>query len=126
MKTISKLAFAAVLAFALTSQGFQCSSPEFSGAKLRIQQKDYKGAISLLETEVQKNPANEEAWFLLGGLKGDQNDFNGMNFAFNQALKINDKHAKDIYNIRYRHWGQRVNDGITYLERASADSAQYY
>jgi tetratricopeptide (TPR) repeat protein len=126
MKNFSKLVFAVIVAFAITSQGFQCASPEFSGAKLRIQQKDYKGAISLLETEVQKNPGNEEAWYLLGGLKADQNDYAGMNTAFAQTLKISDKHAKDIYNIRYSKWGTNVNEGIGYLERASADSAQYY
>jgi hypothetical protein len=66
MKNISTVAFTVLLAVAITTLGFQCGSPEFSGAKLRIQQKDYKGAINLLEKEVQKNPTNEEAWFLLG------------------------------------------------------------
>ena len=126
MKNLSKLAFVVIAALAITSQGFQCASPEFSGAKLRISQKDYKGAITLLETEVQKNPANEEAWYLLGGLKADENDYAGMNTAYVQALKLNNKHAKEIYNIRYSKWGQRVNAGIGMLERASTDSTQYY
>ena len=126
MKNLSKVIFAVLVIFAITSQGFQCGSPEFSGAKLRISQKDYKGAIALLETEVQKNPTNEEAWYLLGGLKADQEDYTGMNTAFEQALKINNKHAKEIRTIRYGKWGQQINNGVSYLERASSDSSQYY
>ncbi|HEY6952752.1 MAG TPA: tetratricopeptide repeat protein, partial [Bacteroidota bacterium] len=126
MKNISTIAFAILIAFAVTSQGFQCGSPEFSGAKLRIQQKDYKGAIKLLETEVKKNPNNEEAWFLLGELDADQGDYTGMNTAFDQALKINNKHSKEIHSTRYGRWGQRVNSGVTFLGRAGADSTQFY
>jgi len=115
-----------LIAVLLTTQGFQCGSPEFSGAKLRITQKDFKGAIALLETEVQKNPGNEEAWYLLGGLKADQNDYAGMNVAFATALKISDKHAKEIRNYRYSKWGYHINLGVGYLERASSDSAQFF
>jgi tetratricopeptide (TPR) repeat protein len=126
MRNISTVAFALLLAFAITLQGFQCGSPDFSGAKLRIQQKDYKGAIKLLESEVKKNPANEEAWFLLGELDADQGDYPGMNIAFNEALKLNGKHSKEIFNVRYSKWGQNVNSGVTYLSRASADSSQFF
>ena len=126
MKNVSTIAAAIVLAVAIMTQGFQCGSPEFSGAKLRIQQKDYKGAIKLLEAEVKKNPANEDAWFLLGELDADQGDFAGMNVAFVEALKINAKHSKEIYSIRYSKWGQNINSGVSYLSRSSADSSQFY
>jgi len=118
-----------LLSLALASflfQGFQCGSPEFTGAKVHIQQKNYKEAIRLLEIEVQKNPANEEAWFFLGGLKADEGDYDGMNTAFKAALKLSDKHASEMRAIRYNHWGQNLNAGVNYLERASSDSAQYY
>lgn len=126
MKNISTVAVAVLLTLALATQGFQCGSPEFSGAKLRIQQKDYKGAIKLLETEVKKNPANEEAWFLLGELDADQGDYAGMNVAFDEARKLSNKHEKEMYNMRYSKWGQHVNEGVTYLSHASADSTQYF
>ena len=114
------------LALALTTQGFQCGSPEFAGAKLKMQQKDYKEAIRLLEVETQKNPGNEEAWYLLGLLKSDQDDYAGMNQAFESALKISDKHAKEIKTQRYNNWATRVNHGIGFLERGSSDSLMYY
>jgi tetratricopeptide (TPR) repeat protein len=106
--------------------GYQCGSPEFTGAKVHMQQKNWKEAIRLLEVEVKKNPANEEAWFFLGGLKADQGDLEGMNAAFNECLKISPKHAPDIRSTRYNKWGQNLNIGVNLLEKASADSTQYY
>ncbi len=106
--------------------GYQCGSPEFTGAKVHIQQKNFKEAMRLLEIEVQKNPTNDEAWFFLGGLRGDQGDYAGMNKAFDQALKLSQKHAPEIRGMRYNHWGQSLNSGVSFLERASSDSAQYF
>lgn len=107
-------------------QGFQCASAEFTGAKMHIQQRNFKEAISLLEKEVQSNPVNEEAWYLLGATKGEIGDYAGMNTAFTQALKISNVHEKEIHEIRYSKWGMHINTGVNYLERASADSTQYY
>ncbi len=117
--------FALILA-SFVLQGYQCGSPEFTGAKVHMQQKNFKEAIRLLEIEVQKNPANEEAWYLLGGLKADERDYEGMNKAFVEALKLSNLHASEIRAIRYNNWGQNLNAGVSYLERASADSAEYF
>ncbi|HTP79173.1 MAG TPA: tetratricopeptide repeat protein [Bacteroidota bacterium] len=120
------LALLALGAACLLLLAFQCSSPEFTGAKIAVNQKNYKEAIRLLEIEVQKNPGNEEAWYLLGGLKADQYDYAGMNTAFDAAIKISQKHAQEIKKLRYNRWGVHVNLGVGYLERASQDSAQYF
>lgn len=106
--------------------GYQCGSPEFTGAKVHIQQRNFKEAARLLEIEVQKNPQNEEAWFFLGGLKADQGDLTGMTKAFDAALKISPKHAGEIRAMRYNQWGQNLNAGVSYLERATSDSVQYF
>lgn len=111
---------------ALLFQGFQCGSPEFTGAKLAMQQKNYKEAARLLEIEVQKNPKNEEAWFLLGNLRADMSDFEGMNAAFSEALKVSNKYAQDIRNVRSNHWGTHLNSGAGYLERATSDSSHLF
>ncbi|MBF8249351.1 MAG: hypothetical protein HW374_2151, partial [Bacteroidetes bacterium] len=106
-----------IILIALSSmmfQGYQCGSTEMTSAKLYIQQKNYDAAIKNLEGEVQKNPGNEEAWYLLGGLKADKMDYTGMNFAFQQALKL------------YNKWGVHLNNGVSYLERASADSTMLF
>lgn len=120
-----KVSFLIVVA-SLLFQGYQCASPEFTGAKVHIQQKHYKEAIRLLEIEVQKNPQNEEAWWFLGGLQADEGNYEGMNEAFNAALKISNKHAVDIKAIRYNHWGHNLNAGVSYLEKASSDSVEYF
>jgi tetratricopeptide (TPR) repeat protein len=107
-------------------QGYQCGSPEFTGAKVYITQKNYKEAIRMLEIEVKKNPTNEEAWYFLGSLRGDEGNYKAMNKAFAEVLKLSNKHASEIRAIRYNHWGQNLNAGVGCLEKASSDSAQYF
>ena len=121
----TKLVLAATVASFLFF-GYQCGSPEFTGAKVHMQQKNFKEAVRLLEIEVKKNPQNEEAWFFLGGLRADMGDPTGMNQAFNEALKLSPKHTNEIHATRYNQWGQNLNAGVNLLERASSDSAQYY
>jgi tetratricopeptide (TPR) repeat protein len=118
--------FVVALAASVMFLGYQCGSPEFTGAKVHIQNKNYKEAIRLLQIEVQKNPQNDEAWFFLGGLLADQGDLEGMNKSFIQALKVSPKHAAEMRAMRYNQWGQNLNAGVNYLERASSDSAQYF
>lgn len=110
----------------LIFQGFQCASAEFTGAKVQIQQKNFPEAKRLLETEVKKNPANEEAWYLLGLLRSDDEEYEGMNEAFDKALAISNKYADNIKQTRYTNWGQHVNKGVQFLDIASPDSAEYY
>jgi tetratricopeptide (TPR) repeat protein len=110
----------------LMTQAFQCGSPEMTGANVYIQQKNYPAAIGLLEKETQKNPANEEAWFKLGQLRGEAGNYEGMNVAFKEALKISQVHAKEIYGIKYSNWGKLVNNGVDFLKKGSADSTIYF
>ncbi|MCI0706848.1 MAG: tetratricopeptide repeat protein [Ignavibacteriae bacterium] len=111
----------------LVLQGFQCASADFTGAKVYIfQQRDYAKAIPLLEKEVQTNPQNEEAWYLLGICRGELNDYPGMNQAFNEALKISNGYQNEIHNARYSKWGGHLNSGVDYMNRASVDSSEFY
>ncbi|MBM4169320.1 MAG: tetratricopeptide repeat protein [Ignavibacteria bacterium] len=114
--------FLALLVF----QGFQCASAEFTGAKVQIQQKNFAEAKRLLEIEVQKNPMNDEAWYLLGLLRADDEEYEGMNEAFNKANELTDKHAVNIQQTRYNTWGQLINAGVQYLDKASPESTMYY
>ena len=126
MKSYSILMVCAALLVVLIFQGFQCASSEFTGAKLQLQQKNYAEAVRLLEIEVQKNPGNEEAWFMLGAIRGDEGDYVGMNVAFSNALKLSDKYARDIKNVQFGKWGSHLNTGVNYLERATPDSSVYF
>jgi tetratricopeptide (TPR) repeat protein len=119
--------FFALLLVGFMIQGFQCGSPDFTGAKVQEQNKNYAEAARLYEKEVQKNPANQDAWYYLGRLRGTQlNDLVGMNQAFNEANKISDKYAAEIHTYRVLSWGQRMNNGVSFAKHASGDSTQYY
>ncbi|RPI02819.1 MAG: tetratricopeptide repeat protein [Ignavibacteriae bacterium] len=120
------LLFAVLLAGLLTL-GFQCGSPEFTGAKVQEQNKNYAEAVKLLEKEVQKNPANAEAWFRLGRIRGMQlNDVDGMNQAFQECEKVSKEFSSDITALRGYYWVQFINSGVSNKNRATKDSMQFY
>jgi len=119
------LAIAGILSLVIF-QGFQCGSPEFTGAKLQIQQKNYTEAVRLLEAEVAKNPSNGEAWYLLGWVSSEQNNVETMDRAFTEALKVSQDHASDIKNVRQYQWGRHLNAGVGFLEKGSPDSLEYF
>jgi len=114
-----------VLVAALLSLGFQCSSTEMTSARLYIQRSDWDNAIRSLEQEVAKNPKNEEAWFLLGQVRAQKNDFAGMVEAFSRALEIGPVHAKEIQETKYGYWARNLNMGVDYFNRGK-DTVEYY
>ncbi len=126
MKRMTVVFVLAAMVLFLALQSFECASSDLTGAKMRIQQRNYQEAVPLLEKEVKNNPTNEEAWYLLGAVKSDLEDYDGMNTAFAAALKISSAHSGEIRSVRFSKWGQHINSGVNLLERASSDSAQYY
>src|SRR3972149_9415525 len=92
----------AVVLASMMFLGFQCGSPEFTGAKVYINQKNYKEAMRLLEIETQKNPGNEEAWYLLGSLRSETSAYKGMNVAFTEALKLTSMHENGVKTRGYK------------------------
>lgn len=120
------LLFTLLLAGLLT-QGFQCGSPDFTGAKVQEQNNNFPEAAKLYEKEVQKNPANFEAWFRLGRVRGMHlNDYAGMNQAFKESEKLSKEYSNDIRALRGHFWVQFINSGVVYKNRASKDSLQFY
>jgi tetratricopeptide (TPR) repeat protein len=108
-------------------QGFQCGSPDFTGAKVQEQNKNYVEAAKLYEKEVQKNPLNHEAWFRLGRIRGEElNDYEGMTAAFREAEKLSPTYTNEIHACRFKVWAQHINNGVDFYKRASADSLLYY
>jgi tetratricopeptide (TPR) repeat protein len=110
--------FAALLFFivigALLTQGFQCSSPEMSTAKLAIKQQEWAKAEEYLDKELMKNPANGEAWIMLAEvqeLQGKRKD----------ALNSIDKGLPNIKDqnlivrariLKFNLWANVYNEGI--------------
>ena len=119
--------FFALLLVGFMTQGFQCGSPDFTGAKVQEQNKNFAEAAKLYEKEVQKNPENFEAWFRLGRVRGvELNDFEGMNQAFKESEKLSPVYSSDIHALRGHFWVQFINSGVNYKNRATPDSLQYY
>jgi tetratricopeptide (TPR) repeat protein len=120
------LLFTSILVIAaVLSVGFQCGSSEMTSAKLYIQQGKLDEAIKNLDEELAKNPTNEEAWYLLGRVKADKEDFAGMVDAFHHAEKVGQKYAKDIKDVTYTYWGKYMNIGANSFNKAK-DSSEYY
>lgn len=124
MKNNSFFLLSILIVVALVTQGFGCGSPDLEGAKVYIRnQKDYQSALPLLEKETQKSPENNEAWYLLGMTKGMLGDYEGMNVAFKQSLKISNTYLENIQKERYGHWTNHYNAAIPYMK---SDSTQNY
>jgi Putative Zn-dependent protease, contains TPR repeats len=118
-----------VLALLLTGFMIQgCGSSDFTTAKMKEQNKDYKEAAKYYEKELQNNPSNHEAWFRLGRIRGEElNDYEGMSAAFREAEKLSPTtYTNDIYAYRFKAWAQYLNNGVAFNKRASADSLLYY
>jgi tetratricopeptide (TPR) repeat protein len=108
-------------------QGFQCGSPEFTGAKVQEQNKNFREAAKLYEKELQKNPSNHEAWYRLGRIRGEElNDFDGMMAAFHEAEKLSPSYTNEIRVYRYKAWADHINAGVAFKKRVGTDSVQYY
>lgn len=125
MKTRAPLMILLVIGAFLISIGFQCGSTEMTSARLYIQRSDWDNAIKNLESELAKNSKNEEAWYLLGRVKAEKNDFAGMNDAFNHTLQVGQTYAKEIHDIRFSYWGKYLNIGVESFNKAR-DTARYY
>ncbi|MBW7888347.1 MAG: tetratricopeptide repeat protein [Bacteroidetes bacterium] len=106
----------------LMLMGFQCSSKEMTSAKLYIQRKEYENAAKQLETEVAKNPVNEEAWFLLGQVHSELKQYKEMKDAFVKTLEVSPKHKKEIDSYNLSTWSRLFNHGIDVVNKAK-DSA---
>ncbi|MBI4811170.1 MAG: tetratricopeptide repeat protein [Ignavibacteriales bacterium] len=120
----------AILTIILTSfllfTGFQCASQEMTSAKLYIQRSDWESAEKWLTQEVQKNPQNAEAWWLLGSARMQRTNYKGAVEAFDASLKNSNEFTEKISQAKKYIWGQALNMGVNYFNKsisASADSA---
>jgi tetratricopeptide (TPR) repeat protein len=105
---------------------FNCRSTEFNSAMLYIQEENYPKAIESLEKEIQKNPQNDEAYYLLGLCYSDVSEFEKMNEHFKNSLAISNKFQKDISFIKKRYWIYSFNLGLEKLQYDQLDEAIIY
>ncbi len=134
--TRSSLAAAAVAALILILplSGFQCGSSEMTTAKLAVHNNNLEKADSSFMKEVEKNPTNAEAWYLLGDVRRQRGNYTGMMEAFKQSLSISKEFEPKIRDEKTAAWGLTLNEavnaynkGATLLQDpARKDSASAY
>ncbi len=110
--------------------GFQCSSTEMTSAKLYIQQKNYDRAIVSLQQELEKNPRNDEAFYLMGYIYGEKDNIDSMLIAYEKSLGISKKYEQNIEDSKRLFWANNFNKGVSLFNRATAateaDSIENY
>ncbi len=75
-----------------TSKPATPADPAFAQAKAMVDQKNYAGAIPLLQQVVQRNPRNADAYNLLGYSTRASGNPNGSLQYYQQALAVDPKH----------------------------------
>jgi len=68
------------------------ADPSFAQGKMLVEQKNYAGAIPLLQQAVQKNPRNADAYNLLGYATRASGNPTGSLQYYQQAIAIDPKH----------------------------------
>jgi tetratricopeptide (TPR) repeat protein len=122
--------FLSLLSMVVGFMAFDCSSAELTGAKLYIQQKEYDKAKEALQKEVAKNPLNDEAWYLLGTLEGEDGNFAKMVEAYDKSTSISPKFAPQIKDSKQYYWATCFNKGIKVFNQgvrsSKPDSAKIF
>lgn len=103
---------------------FECSSPDITGAKLYISQKNYEKAKEALRREISKNPKSDEAYYLLGYLYGEEGDIPKMISVFDSSLAISKKFENDIQQQKKYYWATSFNKGVAFFNKATKTAAE--
>lgn len=124
------LIYLSLLAMVFGFMAFQCSSAELTGAKLYINQKQYDKAKESLLKEVQKNPASDEGWYLLGYLYGEEGEMEKMLESFDKSVAASQKFVPQINESKKYYWATNFNKGVSLFNNAtkasSADSSKIF
>jgi len=106
----------------LLLSGFQCGSSEMTSAKLYMSQKNYEKADTALRREIQKNPQNGEAWYLLGRLQLERGNIADAIDALDKASNTatGKDFAADIQTARTYAWQVSINKGASLYNRSVA------
>lgn len=116
MKPITLRIAITLLVSSLALQSYQCSSPEFTTAKTKFNNRDFAGANEYLAKEVEKNPGNVEAWILLARTRKaiTPPDFQGAADALVEAEKraTSQTQKDEAGRESYYLWADLFNAGV--------------
>lgn len=100
-----------------------CESQHFTGAKVYIQQSNWEKAIEQLTIETQMNPANAEAWWILGTCYAKKKMFKEMNVALNECVKLDPTRKENIQNLKHNEWVPYYNSAVAALQKKDFKAA---
>jgi tetratricopeptide (TPR) repeat protein len=96
-----------------------------TSAKLYLRYKEYDKAEASALKAAEKDPQDEEAWYVLGQARFELKKYTEMIEAFDKAVAAGDAHKKEISNYRLKLWADNYNAGIKYYN-LGRDSAMYF
>lgn len=108
-----------ILLAGLVFVGFQCSSTEKTSAKLYIQQKNWDKALDALQKAVAKDPKDAEAYYLLGSVYGEKDQYDKLIDSFDKSLAISDEFKSQIQESKKYYWANLFNNGVGLYQKGS-------
>jgi tetratricopeptide (TPR) repeat protein len=125
MRTYYPITVFMILAVFLSVTAFQCGSTEMTTAKLAMKNKQYDKAEESLVKATQKDPQDEEAWFLLGQVRLELKKYAEMNEAYEKTLSLSPLHKPEIDHNRAAVWQILYNRAIQNYEKGTSDPSSY-
>lgn len=116
--------YLSLVAMVMGFMAFECSSPELTGAKLYINQKQYDKAKEALMKDVEKNPKSDEGWYLLGYLYGEEGNVPKMLESFTKSLVASAKFKPQISESKKYYWATSFNKGVSYFNNGAKASTK--
>ena len=97
------------------------SEPVNMAARLRHASGDLPGAITTLETALEQDDSRLDSWYMLGMLRGEDQNLEGAMDAFRRVVVADPEYGRAWYNLGLAHLqtGNR-NAGVIALEKAEA------
>ena len=87
-------------------------SVEMRSAEIYLSQGDYHKAMEFFQKEVANNPDNYKAYYNMGLIYREWNDYREMSEMFDKSLAIKDKYYDEIIDIRDELWIKFFNDAV--------------
>jgi tetratricopeptide (TPR) repeat protein len=109
------LLFVSLVAAAVLTQGFQCSSSQMTIAKKAMQTRDYVKAKTALRAALAEAPSACDAYAMLGDAHDSLNEQDSVLIAYRSALSCNtlNPRLRDAITVSlYNKYAAAYNDGI--------------
>ncbi len=90
---------------------------------LKLRPPDYDNAVKQLQLELEHNPEDAEAHFLLGQIYAEKRMYPEMAKHFDSSLEISPQFKNEIQVIREDKWVAMFNSGVTDADKDSLEKA---